>query len=239
MSWIEFHSSNRDDPRLEKLKKDLQLSRPYLLGHLALLWAWASAERMRAFTGELSAFSPEAIAEAADYKGDCIRFVKGLVDAHYISRDPEAPEIKPGEALEGHAAIPSWTDFCGEPIKKRIERQVAAGGGSQADADFFDTLISPDGVTSKNPVWSLFLVFKYIKKDRDKKAVKEDKRWDNLNSSQLRSIKKILHAYEGDIKQAAKAVIEIGEKYEKIGCFWDASTVHRRLTDWEEGRFGS
>lgn len=91
-----------------------------------------------------------------------------------------------------------------------------------------------------DPVRRLFWVYKYVKKKKDMAAVREDARWDRLNGpDQENHLRKLLfEAYDGDIQKAAKAIQEIGNYYEKIGCMWDCRTILRRLTDWEEGRLG-
>jgi hypothetical protein len=237
MSWYEFHSTMRHDPKIEKLRRSLRLSRPAAIGHWALLCDWA-AGNVRAFTGDLSAFTPEQVAEGADYSQDAaVAWVGSLIDAGLVSRDPSAPAMKPGETLDGHASIVGWLDFCGEPVRKRIERQTATDGSHAADDWLTNLLGTVSNIEKKkNPVFSLFLVYKYVKKNKDKNAVKEDIRWNKLNERQYPWIEKILkEGFDGELQEAAKAVLTVGEYYQKMGVNWDASTIHKRLSDYIDG----
>lgn len=237
MAWFECHSDNRDDPRLNELRRFLKIEKAYALGHVTALRMWA-ADNPRAYTGDLSAFTPEEIAQAALCPSEPVEFVKALVDAEYISRDPEAPAIALGEVLVGGTRLTGWSDICGEPIRKRMARAQQKAG--TVNEDLLEELIGLNSAKDKpdGPLWSLFMVYKYIKKSKDIQAVKEDRRWDELNKQQqLPYLKRILGAYNGDLREASRAVIGIGEHYERLGYLsWDGSTVIKRLTDWDDGR---
>lgn len=242
--WFEFHDTVRNDPAVDNLRRSLRLAKAEAIGHLTLLYSWTVSGRC--FDGDISSVTPEQIADASAFSEDkAVEWVKALIDTGFVSRDPSAPNLESGKALAGRAMLVNWTDFCGEPTRKKMERHTAATNGSHAAATDLETLLSvsinsnSSKAVAVNPVFSLFRVLKYVKKDKDMGAVKTDTRWDTLNKDrQLPWCKKILQSYDGDLKKAATAMLQIGEYFENIGCTWDASTVHKRLTDWEEGRLG-
>lgn len=94
--------------------------------------------------------------------------------------------------------------------------------------------------TSKvNDVFKVYAVFKYVKKRGNKEAVKNDKRWDMINMPKsMGAAKKILEAFGGDVKEAAKCVMEIGTYLDKMDGPWGLWAVYRNITEWEEGRLG-
>jgi hypothetical protein len=237
MAWYEEKSESNGDFREDNLRRSLRLSKAEATGHLTRFKRWLVGGRC--FNGDISSLTPEQVAEASAYPQDkAIELVKALVEFGFVSREPDAPPPQAGATLGGHAGWVGWLEECGEPTRKKVERQTAASGGIQTADDWLDSLLSNSN-SSANPVFKLFYVLKYVKKDKDKEAVKTDKRWDNLNKDrQLPWCKKILQSYEGDLKKAATAMMQIGEYFENFGCSWDASTVHKRLTDWEEGRLG-
>lgn len=110
----------------------------------------------------------------------------------------------------------------------------------ETSADFLKAVtqrIADQNKRPPNKVFSLFLVYKYVKKNRNMDAVLNDKRWDRINFDRSSKwCRELLECYEGDINRASDAIIEIGTRMEKMSCLWDLATVHKRLTDWEEGR---
>ncbi len=94
------------------------------------------------------------------------------------------------------------------------------------------------GGETKRPHWKLFLVYKFVR-TKNKEKVMNDKRWDKINRGKnLDACVKILDAFEGDLKQAAKAVYEIGRYCEEHFKDWGCKAIYSRITDWEEGRLG-
>lgn len=197
------------------------------------------ADNDRAFVGDLSAFTPQAIAEASDYtEGDPVEWVNALIGAEYLSRDESAPPIVLDEPVGGNTHMVAWTDYCGDPTRKRIGRWQSPEELKAAET--LESLVkNGKDAKSANPVFSLYLVYKYLKRGKNPDLVHDDK-WDKLNKDrQISWIRKILEdGFDGDLKKAAQAVLEIGEYFERLGVMWDASTVHKRLTDWQEKRLG-
>lgn len=112
----------------------------------------------------------------------------------------------------------------------------------ETSADFLKAVsqrILDQNKRAPSNLWRVYLCYKFIKKGRNLDEVLNDKRWDEINfGRQGRWCKEILKCYGGDVDKASDAIVCIGEFYEKIGCLWDMSSVHKRLTDWEEGRIG-
>ena len=245
MGYFEFHDESRNDPRVHRLCRSLRIAIPYGLGHLALLRSWASSEKFRAFTGDLSEFTPEQIAKAAEYSSEdpqkAIEWAKALIASELIIRDPAAPEIQLGEPLNGHATLADWLELCGDTCRRRIERRSVSDNVGQAQDSVGELLsLCSSGSSSRavTPIWKLYLVYKFVKKGKDRTELK-DERWDKINTGMnMPWLKKILEAYENDLKKSAKAVLEIGDYFEGHGLTWNSSTVYKRLTDWEEGRLG-
>ncbi len=121
-----------------------------------------------------------------------------------------------------------------------ITPMVVNPDDSGADDTWFsevDDLTKSNEMEKANPVYKVYLIYKFIKKHKNKEETITDKRWDKLNSArELKHCKRILDAYDKDVKAAAKAVFEIGEYFEKCGVTWTCSSVYNRITDWEEGR---
>ena len=106
------------------------------------------------------------------------------------------------------------------------------------DKDWFDSLLNNTSDVKINAPFKLYSVFKYVKLGKDKEAVKLNKKWDmvNLNKS-MQAAKEILKYYDGDLKKAAIAVLEIGDYMEnKLRGPWSLWAVQKNLTEWEEGR---
>src|SRR3990167_2801909 len=116
---------------------------------------------------------------------------------------------------------------------------VVVGEGGQMEDNWLDGLISNDDIDSErdNKQWKLFMVYKYVKLDKDKDRVSKDLRWNRINRPvNLIWCSRILKEYAGDLKKAARAIYEIGDGFENDGVSWNCSTVYRHLTDWENGK---
>ena len=78
MTWLESHKALREHPKTKRAARSLGIPTVHLVGHLHYLWYWAMDY---APDGDLSAFDPEDIADAADWTGDPDAFIKALVSA--------------------------------------------------------------------------------------------------------------------------------------------------------------
>lgn len=244
MGYFEFHHESADDSRVHVFCRTLKLAIPHGLGHLAMLKSWASSEKHRAYTGDLSGFIPETLAEAAKYQGEPLDFIGALIHSGLVVREKDTEGIEHGKEVGGFAALDNWLEECGETCRRRIERRTTSDSVGQ-EQDGIDCLLKECDPTTQgkrpcSPVWSLFLVLKYIKKGKSKEGLYTDARWDALNKgANLPWLKKILDAFEGETKRAALALLEISDWLEKIGCSWNAATIYKKITDWEEGRLKS
>lgn len=108
MAWIESHQSLREHPKLHKLAALLGVSKREAIGLLHQLWWWAIDY---APTGELTLFEPMQIAKGCEWEGDATKLVRCLTSSRFLDADP----------LQIH----DWFDFCGDLVKRRIERLSA------------------------------------------------------------------------------------------------------------------
>jgi hypothetical protein len=77
MTYIESHSDLISHPKVIRLKRIWGVSRPLVLGHLHMLWHWAA---QYAQNGDLSKYTADDLADAADWEGDSEAFRRGLID---------------------------------------------------------------------------------------------------------------------------------------------------------------
>ena len=77
MAWIESHQTLDRHPTLLQATVLLGVSKPALIGHLHLLWHWALDF---AQDGDLTCYSMEQIAMAAEWPGDPRAFVEALIE---------------------------------------------------------------------------------------------------------------------------------------------------------------
>lgn len=111
MAWIESHQSLRNHPKIVRAARALGISRITMIGHMHCLWWWALDY---AQDGDLSAFAPEDIAEAAEWDGDAEAFITALRDAARVGEKPGLLEDE-----DGSLVIHDWYDYAGKLIDKR------------------------------------------------------------------------------------------------------------------------
>lgn len=75
MAWIESHESLRDHPKTKRAARTLGVSLPTMIGHLHLLWWWAT---QYAEDGDLTRYDAADIADAAGWEGDPNAFTSAL-----------------------------------------------------------------------------------------------------------------------------------------------------------------
>jgi hypothetical protein len=109
--WIESHQSLRDHPKLFRLMSRLKIGRAQAIGHLHLLWGWSITY---ALDGEITRYSAEEIAHAADWLGNAQEFSQALIESRFV------------DSSELGRSIHDWMDYCGALIDKRLERRAKA-----------------------------------------------------------------------------------------------------------------
>lgn len=82
--WIESHADLGRHPKTIRLLRALGVDLPTAVGHLHLLWWWATEY---ADDGDLSGYSDEEIADAAHWKRDGGLFVRSLVGAGFMDEE--------------------------------------------------------------------------------------------------------------------------------------------------------
>lgn len=123
MAWIESHQDLRSNPKTKRAARQLGTTVPAVMGHLHCLWHWALDH---AFSGDLSPFDPEDIAEAAEWDGDADTFVKVLTNcgpgdkAGFLEVD--GPTAEGGCGL---LVLHDWAEFTAH-LRERREASKAA-----------------------------------------------------------------------------------------------------------------
>jgi len=143
MAWIESHQSLEKHGKLIELSGRLGITRHEAVGHLFSLWWWAIDS---APDGDISKYSDITIAEAAGWndhrdwwnfwqhnspsdsnKINSAEFVKILIETGWVDKIKRGDNIpENGEiCLSGFTLlIHDWLDFCGDLVKKRLERKM-------------------------------------------------------------------------------------------------------------------
>lgn len=103
-------------PKTLDLCARLDVSRPQVIGHLELLWAFAAQQAPR---GNIGKWPDGAIARAADWAGEPTVFVSALVDAGFLD-----------ESEEHRYVIHDWQDHC----PRYVRAKLAKSGEDFADA---------------------------------------------------------------------------------------------------------
>jgi hypothetical protein len=131
MAWIESHQSLGRHPKTKRLARQLGIGKPQAIGHLHYLWWWALDY---AQNGDLSGYSDEDIAEAAEWEGDPHEFVTALrecgINAGAGFLDAE------------EATLHDWMDYAGKLIERR--KSDAARKRNERKADGTSDERTPD-----------------------------------------------------------------------------------------------
>lgn len=101
MAWIRVDQSLATHRKTFVAADLLRISTPQMVGHLVCLWAWAIDN---APDGDLSGMPPRLIAQAAQWKGKCERFVEALISAVWLDPGP---------------TIHDWDEYGGATIRAR------------------------------------------------------------------------------------------------------------------------
>ena len=110
MAYVEVHAELRDHPKTKKAARALGVQKAQMIGHLVCLWWWCQAY---APDGDLSDFDAADIAEAGEWDGDPVAFVRALTDcgvkggAGFLADD--------GGAL----VVNDWSQYGGKLAAKR------------------------------------------------------------------------------------------------------------------------
>src|SRR3990167_656009 len=106
------------------------------------------------------------------------------------------------------------------------------GENTMDKENWFEELTTFENKKEANEIYKIYFVYKYVKKGCNKEAAIKDARWDEPNKGPgMAAAKKILKYFRGDIKEAAKAVLEISKYFdEHFSGPWGLGAVFNRLT---------
>lgn len=96
--WFECHVALGQHPKLLKLCRTLDLSKPTAVGHLTYLWWWALQYAM---DGNLARFDVDDVADGAQWSGDAQVFIDALVECRFLDED---------------LSIHDWDDYTGRLV---------------------------------------------------------------------------------------------------------------------------
>lgn len=246
MAWIESHQTLRNHPKLFEFSKLIGQDRVVLTGHLLWLWWWCMDY---APDGDLTKFNHHQIALAAGWEGDPSKFVDALINSGFVDENGEKRFIH------------DWLDFCGEIIKKRIDRKQAR---RKVAADICrippDSAKTPptnqptqptnqskavaqarksppvdksvDNYKTSNPLQEVVLGFKY------KLGVDlEDRQWDKVYFKRYSKPAKHLLMLFGEDKEKALLCIEaVVDWLESKSLSWTPETVVKHASEWGQGK---
>lgn len=129
MAWIESHQEVGAHPKLKRLARHLEVSRPTAVGHLHYLWWWCLSF---AVDGDLSKFDVEEIAEGAEWEGNARPFVTALIKTGWLDEEP----------LRVH----DWMTYAHRMVEHKARRSTASESGLlgnhvrwHRDRNFFDS----------------------------------------------------------------------------------------------------
>ena len=111
MAWFKMHQELARHPKLKRFARGLGISRPTAIGHLFLLWSWAMDY---APDGNLANFTPEDIADGAEWGGEAATLIEamlgcgGLGQAGFLDR-----------ADDGTLSMHNWDENCGADFERR------------------------------------------------------------------------------------------------------------------------
>ena len=95
-------------PKTLDLGARLDVSRPQAIGHLTLLWDWATEV---ALSGDVGKWPNGSIARACDWSGDPDKFVNALVDAKWLDQDDRYRLV-----------IHDWAQHCENWVRAKAQK---------------------------------------------------------------------------------------------------------------------
>lgn len=109
MPYVPSHAELGEHPKLLRLCRLLEVSRPTAIGHLQLLWWWTLRF---APDGDLSRFANAEVAAACDWTGDADHFMQGLHAAGFL------------DAQNGKASVHDWSEYGGAYVRVREAARI-------------------------------------------------------------------------------------------------------------------
>jgi hypothetical protein len=111
--WIQSDTSLGDHPKLWRMSNLLGVDTVACIGHLHLLWWWCVSY---APDGDLSDFTPEAIARACRWGGDPKQFLRGLKQSGFLDVDPDGNTV----------TVHDWNEYTGRRLAQMEEARRRA-----------------------------------------------------------------------------------------------------------------
>jgi hypothetical protein len=116
MAWLEAHQTLQGHPKTRKAARVLGIGRPQLIGHLFCLWWWALDY---AQAGDLTNFSADELAIAAEWDGEPAEFLAALIECRY---GDSAGFLE--QTADGRLLIHDWDTYAGKLIDRREANAV-------------------------------------------------------------------------------------------------------------------
>lgn len=116
--YVQSYTTLRLHPKISRLKPLLSaaagepVTRAHIVGWLHLLWHW-TLEYSPGGQGDLSAFTAQEIADAAEWPHNPQAFVDALIEAGWLDR------------ADTHLRVHDWWDYAGEMLRKRQARAAS------------------------------------------------------------------------------------------------------------------
>lgn len=103
--YIEVHTSLRENLKLSRLSKRLDVPEVHMVGHLVYLWLWALG--CTGIEGEITKVSPEEMAIIMQYEGDATKLYEEMLACHWITK------------TDGKVFINDWNEYGGKVMARR------------------------------------------------------------------------------------------------------------------------
>jgi len=96
---------------MHRLMRNLGCGKAQAVGHLHMLWEWASSSAARA--GDVGRYDDQVIEEKCAWPGESGRLVRALLEERWLDQHPD-PEVR--------LVIHDWADHCEDSVHRALAR---------------------------------------------------------------------------------------------------------------------